>query len=70
MLHLSIVRTYDPQTNGRDEASLDMGQQFAAMTTQFDDVVEDVKRSAKEGIAEYLKRQNGSSTVIDKLIRP
>ena len=39
------------------------------MTTQFDDVVKDAKRSAKEEIAEYLKRQNGSSTVIDKLIK-
>src|SRR6516164_3069734 len=39
------------------------------MTTQFDDVVEDAKRRAKEEIAEYLKRQNGSSTVIDKLIK-
>ena len=39
------------------------------MTTQFDDVVKDAKRSAKQEIAEYLKRQNGSSTVIDKLIK-
>jgi hypothetical protein len=39
------------------------------MTTQFDDVVKDAKQSAKEEIAEYLKRQNGSSTVIDKLIK-
>ena len=39
------------------------------MTTQFDDVVKDAKRSAKEEIAEYLKRRNGSSTVIDKLIK-
>ena len=39
------------------------------MTTQFDDVVKDAKRSAKEEIAELLKRQNGSSTVIDKLIK-
>jgi len=39
------------------------------MTTQFDDVVKDAKRSAKEEIAGYLKRQNGSSTVIDKLIK-
>jgi hypothetical protein len=39
------------------------------MTTQFDDVVKDAKRSAKEEIAEYLKQQNGSSTVIDKLIK-
>jgi hypothetical protein len=39
------------------------------MTTQFDDVVEDAKRRAKEEIAEYLKRQNGSSTVIDNLIK-
>ena len=39
------------------------------MTTQFDDVVEDAKRSAKEEIAKYLKRQNGSSTAIDKLIK-
>jgi hypothetical protein len=35
------------------------------MTTQSDDVVKDAKRSAKEEIAELLKRQNGSSTVID-----
>jgi hypothetical protein len=27
------------------------------MTTQFDDVVKDAKRSAKQEIAEYLKRQ-------------
>ena len=39
------------------------------MTTQFDDVVEDAKRSAKEEIAEYLKQQNGSSSVIDKLVK-
>ena len=39
------------------------------MATQFDDVVKDAKRSAKEEIAGYLKRQNGSSTVIDKLIK-
>ena len=39
------------------------------MTTQFDDVVKDAKRSAKEEIAEYLKQKNGSSTVIDKLIK-
>ena len=39
------------------------------MATQFDDVVKDAKRSAKEEIAEYLKRQNGSSAVIDKLIK-
>jgi len=37
--------------------------------TQFDDVVKDAKRSAKEEIAEYLKRQNGSSSVIEKLIK-
>jgi hypothetical protein len=36
----------------------------------FDDVVKDAKRLAKEEIAEYLKRPNGSSsTVIDKLIK-
>ena len=34
----------------------------------FDDVVKDAKRSAKEEIAAYLERQNGSSTV-DKLIK-
>ena len=39
------------------------------MTTQFDDVVEDAKQSAKEEIAEYLKQQNGSSSVIDKLVK-
>ena len=39
------------------------------MTTQFDDVVTDAKRSAKEEIAEYLKQQNGSSSVIDKLVK-
>jgi hypothetical protein len=39
------------------------------MPPQFDDVVKDAKRSAKEEIAEYLKRQNGSSSVIDKLIK-
>ena len=39
------------------------------MATQFDDVVKDAKRSAKEEIAGYLKRQNGSSTVIDQLIK-
>ena len=39
------------------------------MTTQFDDVVKDDKRIAKEEIAGYLKRQKGSSTVIDKLIK-
>ena len=33
------------------------------MTTQIDDVVDDVKRDAKERIAEYLERQNGSSNV-------
>ena len=39
------------------------------MHTQFDDVVNDAKRDARKKIAEYLKQQNGSSTVIDKLIK-
>ena len=39
------------------------------MTTQFDDVLKDAKLGAKEEIAELLKRQNGSATVIDKLIK-
>ena len=39
------------------------------MPTQFDDVVNDAKRDAREKIAEYLKQQNGSSSVIDKLVK-
>jgi|tagenome__1003787_1003787.scaffolds.fasta_scaffold19076336_1 hypothetical protein len=38
------------------------------MITQFDDVVNDDKRLAKDEIVAYLERQNGS-TVIDKLIK-
>lgn len=37
--------------------------------TQFDGIVEDAKRRAKEEMVEYLERQNGSTTVIDKLIK-
>ena len=39
------------------------------MHTQFDDVVNDAKRDARKKIAEYLKQQNGSSSVIDKLVK-
>ena len=39
------------------------------MPTQFDDVVNDAKRDARKKIAEYLKQQNGSSSVIDKLVK-
>lgn len=38
------------------------------MITQFDDVVNDDKRLAKDEIVAYLERQDGS-TVIDKLIK-
>jgi hypothetical protein len=38
------------------------------MPTQFDNVVRDAKRNAKEEIAEFLQQQNGSSTV-DHLIK-
>jgi hypothetical protein len=38
-------------------------------TTQFDGIVEDAKRRAKEEMVEYLERQNGSTTVIDRLIK-
>ena len=39
------------------------------MPTQFDGVVNDAKRDARKKIAEYLKQQNGSSSVIDKLVK-
>jgi hypothetical protein len=39
------------------------------MTTQFDDVVKDDKQLAKDEIAGYLERRDGSFTVIDKLIK-
>ena len=39
------------------------------MTTQFDDVAKYDKQVAKQEIANYLTRQGGSSTVIDKLIK-
>ena len=65
----AVIRRRSSRTLGPVGHSGPNPEEREKMTTQFDDVVKDAKRSAKEQIAEYLKRQNGSSTVIDKLIK-